>query len=133
MPWAEVANWINNNPDVLGVQYNYSKESIRLWHSGKNRSTADMLTSMSAYCIANSEYQAREMRADARNAKRAADDEAAPAAEASAGNFSSPDPKRRKPGPERGSSQGATPVTINNTVYFAPAARDHHEAAAGEV
>ena len=90
LPWRRVAEWINGNPEVLGVQYNYSDTSIRLWHTGTDASTAAMLSSISAFCIAHSNYQAREMRADARNMKRAADGEAEATAEASADSFASP-------------------------------------------
>lgn len=120
MPWSEIAGWINNNPDVLGVQYNYAPGSIRQWHSGKDASTQAMLSNMSAYCIAHSGYQARELRADARNMKRGAGDGAGATAEASADSFTSPVPKRVKWGPGTGSHQAATPVTINNIVYLTP-------------
>ena len=119
LPWSKVAAWVNNNPSVSGGEYNYSPSSIRLWHSGKNPSTPAMLSSMSAYCVANSEYQAREMRADARNMKRAADEAAAVAGDGD-NTFMSPEPKRRRSGPEHGSRQAATPVIINNTEYLTP-------------
>jgi hypothetical protein len=120
LPWSEIAKWINNNPDVLGVQYSFSDTSIRLWHTGKNASTPALLSSMSAFCVANSEYQAREMRADARNMKRDAGGGAAAAAEASADSFASPQPKRAKCGPDHGSHQSPTPVVINNIEYLTP-------------
>ena len=120
LPWRRVAEWINGNPEVLGVQYNYSDTSIRLWHTGTDASTAAMLSSISAFCIAHSNYQAREMRADARNMKRAADGEAEATAEASADSFASPTAKRTKHGPECGSKQAVTPVMINDTKYLTP-------------
>jgi hypothetical protein len=120
LPWSNVAAWINENPDVLGVQYSFAAVSIRLWHTGTDASTPDMLRSMSAYCIAHSEYQARELRADARNMKRDAGGGAAAAAEASADSFASPQPKRAKCGPDHGSHQSPTPVVINNIEYLTP-------------
>ena len=120
LPWSEIAEWINSNPSMVGVQFRYSKDSIRCWHSGKDASTAAMLSSMSAYCIAHSEYQAREMRADARNMKRDADGEAGATAEASADSFMSPTAKRTKWGPQGGSKQAATPVKINGIEYLTP-------------
>ena len=114
LPWPRVAEWINGNPEVLGVQYSYSSGSIRQWHSGTNPSTTAMLSSISAYCIAHSKYQARELRADARNMKRDVAEtgaqEAEEVEEADGDSFMSPAPKRRK-GPASGSKQAATPVT----------------------
>jgi hypothetical protein len=124
LPWASIAAWINSNPEVLGVQYSYSHDSIRKWSTGNGPSTTPMLSSVSAFCIAHSNYQAREMRSEMRAIKRQAeaDEEEADeqeVGEAGGASFMSPAPKRRK-GPAPGSKQAATPVTINDTTYLTP-------------